>query len=178
MPKLTIEITEKAHLVLKERAKSEERSLTQYITLLLDEVSDVRHLLKNPFPNSETPTTLQPDIQSIPHNNNSETPTTQPPRKKTRIDAPATPSRPQSEPQPLTSSQLTESERRSRQKSFTDLSKEILGHPLMETDYSLTPDNLYYPYAEEVEGKFLRYADTMPYEKQIEYLEEYKHYDK
>ena len=172
MPKLTIEITEKAHLVLKERAKSEERSLTQYITLLLDEVSDVRHLLKNPFPNSETPTTLQPATQSTPHNNNSETPTTQPPRKKTRIDAPET--QPQSEPQ----TQLTESERRSRQKSFTDLSKEILGHPLMETDYSLTPDNLYYPYAEEVEGKFLRYADTMPYEKQIEYLEEYKHYDK
>lgn len=177
MPKLTIEITEKAHLVLKERAKSEERSLTQYITLLLDEVSDVRHLLKNPFPNSETPTTLQPTTQPIPHNNDSETPTTQPPRKKTRIDAPV--SRPQPQPQPLQlEPQLSESEIRSRQKSFTDLSKEILGHPLMETDYSLTPDNLYYPYAEEVEGKFLRYADTMPYEKQVEYLEEYKHYDK
>lgn len=64
------------------------------------------------------------------------------------------------------------------QKSFRELSKEILGRVLDETDYSLTPDNMYYPYAEEVEGKFLRYADTMPYEKQIEYLEEYKHYDK
>lgn len=64
------------------------------------------------------------------------------------------------------------------QKSFRELSKEILGHVLDETDYSLTPDNTYYPYAEEVEGKFLRYADTMPYEKQVEYLEEYKHYDK
>ena len=63
-------------------------------------------------------------------------------------------------------------------KSFRELSKEILGRVLDETDYSLTPDNTYYPYAEEVEGKFLRYADTMPYEKQVEYLEEYKHYDK
>lgn len=62
-------------------------------------------------------------------------------------------------------------------KSFRELSEEILGHVLDETDYVLTPDNTYYPYAKEVEGKFLRYADTMPYEKQVEYLEEYKHYD-
>ncbi len=64
------------------------------------------------------------------------------------------------------------------QKSFRELSKEILGRVLDETDYSLTPDNTYYPYAKEIEGKFLRYADTMPYDKQVEYLEEYKHYDK
>lgn len=49
MAKLTIEITENAHLVLKERAKSEERSLTQYITLLLDDVTDTRHLLANSY---------------------------------------------------------------------------------------------------------------------------------
>lgn len=49
MAKLTIEITENAHLVLKERAKSEERSLAQYITLLLDDVTDTRHLLVNSY---------------------------------------------------------------------------------------------------------------------------------
>ena len=49
MPKLTIEVTEKAHKVLKERAKSEERSLSQYLTLLLDDIANVRHLLTTTY---------------------------------------------------------------------------------------------------------------------------------
>lgn len=151
MPRVTITIPDDIYNAVKDRAKANYRTINNQLRYELKQLID-----------TSTPIS------------------TQPPRKKTRIDAPVSQpqSQPQSEPQSQPQTQLTESERRSRQKSFTDLSKEILGHPLMETDYSLTLDNLYYPYAEEVEGKFLRYADTMPYEKQVEYLEEYKHYDK
>lgn len=151
MPRVTITIPDDIYDAVRDRAKANYRTINNQLRYELKQLID-----------TSTPIS------------------TQTPHRKTRIDAPV--SQPQSQPPqtppPQSEPQLSESERKSRQKSFTDLSKEILGHPLMETDYSLTPDNLYYPYAEEVKGKFLRYADTMPYEKQVEYLEEYKHYDK
>lgn len=68
---------------------------------------------------------------------------------------------------------------------FKKLAKSILGRELDEekdqyewaSHVQLDPTNSYYPFAEKQEGKFLRYAYTMPEQKQKEYLEEWKKYE-
>lgn len=64
-----------------------------------------------------------------------------------------------------------------RQPDFQTLATQILGHHLDMDDCYLMPDNNYYEYARPVADHTYRFPDTMPYDKQIEYLEEYKHYE-
>lgn len=63
--------------------------------------------------------------------------------------------------------------------SFQKLAKQILGHEIENiVETSLDPGNTnYYPVAVAQEGKFVRYAYTMPEQKQREYLEEWKKYE-
>lgn len=63
-------------------------------------------------------------------------------------------------------------------KSFQKLAKIILGHEIENiAETSLDPTMTYYEFAEAQEGRFIRYAYTMPEQKQKEYLEEWKKYE-
>lgn len=63
-------------------------------------------------------------------------------------------------------------------KSFQKLAKIILGHEIENiAETSLDPTMTYYEFAEAQEGRFIRYAYTMPEQKQREYLEEWKKYE-
>ena len=64
-----------------------------------------------------------------------------------------------------------------RQPDFQELAKQILGHRLDINEEYLEPDNRYYEYAKPTPNTIMRFPDTMPYDKQVEYLEEYKHYE-
>jgi len=62
--------------------------------------------------------------------------------------------------------------------TFQKRAKQILGHEFESmVEVSLDPTNTYYDFAEKQEGKFVRYAYTMPEHKQREYLEEWKKYE-
>ena len=60
--------------------------------------------------------------------------------------------------------------------AFQKLAKQILGQELNISECNLGPDNRYYEFAPEREGKFLRWAYDMPLEKQKEYINEWKNY--
>lgn len=151
MPRVTITIPDSVYNALKERAKVNYRTINNQIKYELQQLVDNSAQKSTPV---FIPDTISPTIP------------TKPPVITSIADT-----RPQAQTQTQIQTQTQ------NHKSFRELSEKILGHVLDETDYALTPDNTYYPYAKEMEGKFLRYADTMPYEKQVEYLEEYKHYD-
>lgn len=70
------------------------------------------------------------------------------------------------------------SQSQSPEDTFQTLAKKIVGHKLDLDECVLLPDNTYYSYAEELPDTFARYPYTMPQDKQVEYLEEWKHYEK
>lgn len=80
---------------------------------------------------------------------------------------------------------LTPEEQEEQQKQkFLDLCKELYGADLYKKyapdivrEYlTLSPDTIYYDFAKEQEGKYVRMVYTMPVEKQKEYITEMKHY--
>lgn len=151
MSKLTIDISKEANQKLKQKAKEERRSLTQEVAYLLEQ------LVANDFNITNPSQTI--DLTSLPEGTTIKTKTIRP---KT--------------PEEIEQDKISH---------FKKLAKSILGRELDEekdqyewaSHVQLDPTNSYYPFAEKQEGKFLRYAYTMPEQKQKEYLEEWKKYE-
>lgn len=138
---IQISLPEETHKKLKEKAKADYRSLTNYITTQLIKLAD------------DSIQTI--DTTALPENTSTTV------KIKTQ--------------KPLTPDEIEELQTQ----SFEKLWYEILGK---DTEFNpnehacLEPDNNYFEFAEKQEGKFLRWAWTMPEQKQREYITEWKNY--
>lgn len=147
MPKITIDLPLEVNKKLKEKAKADYRSLANYITVALINLA-----------NDDNTNVI--DLSSLPEGTTIRT-------KTARVLTP-------------------EEERIKRYDRFQTLAKQILGHAVTEIeDYRImdyNSDNLYYDEAltEPIsEGSSIKcmYIYNLPEKKQIEYLEELKHYE-
>lgn len=147
MPKITIDLPLEVNKKLKEKAKADYRSLANYITVALINLA-----------NDDGSRVI--DLSSLPEGTTIKT-------KTARVLTP-------------------EEERTNRYDRFQTLAKQILGHPVTDIEYyrimDYDSDSLYYDkdLAEPIsEGSSVKcmYIYNLPEKKQIEYLEELKHYE-
>ena len=145
MPTLNINLPEDAHKKLKEKAKADYRSLTNYITTQLIKLA-----------NDEV---MQIDTSTLPDG----TTTT----IKTKATRPLTPEEIEEQQK---QSFLSLCEDMYGKKFYNEYKPDII-----RTFIALTPDqNEYYKAAEPIEGKFTRAVYTMPEDMQEQYIAEMK----
>ena len=159
MPEIKIKIDISTREKLKQQAKEDDRSLAKYLERGLKYLADIPGGYHTQT--TTTDSTNIVDLSSLPEGTTIKT-------KKARVLTP-------------------EEERTNRYNRFQTLAKQILGHIVTEIeDYRIMDYNsnsLYY--SKEVEepireGSSVKcvYIYNLPEEKQIEYLEELKHYEK
>jgi len=152
MSKITIEIPKKNYEVLKQQAKAEYRSLTNYLTVKLIELAEGHQFFN-------TPALL--DLSTLPPNTVVRTKTPPPPKTEEEIE-------------------------NENKEKFQKLAEQIVGHRIDEFDratgdYNLcvAPGSRYYEYARPVkEGNSTRWAFMMPEYKQIEFLNEWREWER
>lgn len=156
MPKIQIDIPKDAYQKLKAQAKDDDRSLTKYITRGMTYLANIPNGYHNQQINSNII-----DLSALPEGTTIKTTT----------------------PHSLT----PEEERNQRFKKFQALAKQIVGHELTDIeDYRLIDydsDSIYYDKSVEEpikEGSVVQcvYIYNLPEQKQREYLEEFKHYER
>lgn len=148
MPKVQIDIPEDVYKQLKIFAKEDDRSLTKYLVRGMIYLSKI----PNGYHNNQTSSSSNHiDLSTLPEGTTIRTKTIK----------------------PKTEEELEEE----RIDKFQKLAKSILSHEIPIAETNLTPDNRYYEYAPNKEGKILRWAYDMPQDKQMEYLNEWKQFE-
>ena len=164
MPKIQLEIPLEVSEKLKKYAKDDFRSLRNYLVLKLTDLANLGYATAMPTPTSVPTPAFTSTSTSAPAyipNPNANTTTTTVTTTKIKTT-------PQKSEEEILKEQINE---------FQKLAKQLVGHEVPIGEVYLEPDNTYYPFATQHEGKFLRWAYEMPYDKQMEYLKEWKEYE-
>lgn len=154
MSKIQIDIPKDVYEKLKKQAEDDDRSLTKYIIRglkFLSEIPEGYHKTNANANNNNAINSNIIDLSALPEGATIRATTTR----------------------PKTAEEIEEE----NIKKFQKLAKQILGHEVPIGEVDLSPNNRYYDFAPEHEGKFLRWAYEMPQDKQIEYLKEWRLYE-
>ena len=152
--RVTIVFDEEIFSYLQDEAKKNHKQVSAYLNELLSAIKTADITL------STKPTLVfnnknMVDLSTLPDNATATIKTKTPPPPKT--------------PEEIEAEQI---------ESFQKLAKEIVGHEIDRVkDATLDPGDNYYDLAEEKPGFICRWPFTLPKDKQIEYLKEWKYYE-
>ena len=146
MPTLNINLPEDAHKKLKEKAKADYRSLTNYITTQLIKLANNEIVQLNPSALPEGTTTTI----------------------KTTTQRPLTPEEIEEQKKDKF---LKKCKQVLGEKTYKNWEPDIVREFI-----TIMPDSPYYDYAERIQGKGIRAAYSMPEDKQDEYITDIKEY--